>query len=60
MDNHLQNKQLMNICEDMCRFIMKDIIHYKGKYHDDTSELAQLQYRDLVDIVRLELNKDDY
>jgi hypothetical protein len=57
---HLDNKQLMNICEDMSRFIMKEIIHYEGKYHDPESELAQPRYRDLVDIGRLELNKDDY
>jgi hypothetical protein len=29
-------------------------------YYDITSELAQLEYRDLVDFARLELNKDDY
>jgi hypothetical protein len=50
----------MNICEDMSRFIMKEIIHYEGKYHDPEFELAQPRYRDLVDIGRLELNKDDY
>ena len=41
----------------MSRFIVKEIIHFDGKYHDNTSELAQPQYRDLVDFARLELNK---
>ena len=44
----------------MCRFIMQEIIDFEGKYCDDTSKLAQPQYRDLVDFARLELNKDDY
>jgi hypothetical protein len=44
----------------MSRFIVKEIIHFYGKYHDNTSELAQPQYRDLVDFDGLELNKDDY
>ena len=35
----------------------QEIIHFDGKYHDNTSELAQTQYRDLVDFARLELNK---
>jgi hypothetical protein len=56
----LQNQELMNICEDFCRFIMKEIIHFDGKYFDYESELAQPQYRDLVDMSRLELNHDDY
>ena len=41
----------------MSGFIVKEIIHFDGKYHDNTSELAQPQYRDLVDFARLELNK---
>ena len=57
---HVQNKELMNICDDFSRFIMKEIIHFDGKYFDPESELAQPQYWDLVDIAMLELNHDDY
>jgi hypothetical protein len=39
---------------------MPEIIHFEGKYHDVTFKLAQLEYPDLVDFSRLELNKDDY
>jgi hypothetical protein len=56
----LQNKELMNIYDDFSQFIMKEIIHFDGKYFDPESELAQPQYRDLIGIVRLELNHDDY
>ena len=50
----------MAICEDFYRFIIKEIIHFNGKYFDPDSELAQPQYRDLVDIAKLELNHEDY
>jgi hypothetical protein len=60
MDRHLKDKGIMNICEDMGQFILKEIVHLQGNYHDDTSELAQPEYQDLVDFARLELNKDDY
>ena len=33
-------KDTINICEDMCRFIMQEIINFEGKYCDDTSKLA--------------------
>ena len=56
----LQNQELMNICEDFSWFIMKEIIHFDGKYFDPESELAQPQYRDLVDVARLELHHEDY
>ena len=60
MSVRLQNGELMAICEDFCRFITKEIIHFDGKYFDPESELARPQYRDLVDIARLELNHEDY
>ena len=56
----LQNGDIMALYEDFCRFIMKEIIHFNGKYFDPESELAQPQYQDLVDIARLELNHEDY
>ena len=60
MSRRLQNQKLMNICEDFSRFIMKEIIHFVGKYFDPESELARPRYQDLVDIARLELNHEDY
>ena len=60
IDKSLDNGELMNICEDFSRFIMKEIIHLEGKYFDPESALAQPQYWDLVDIAMLELNHDDY
>ena len=56
----LQNKELIDICKDFNRFIMKEIIHFDGKYFDPESELARPQYQDLVDIAKLELNHEDY
>ena len=40
-DNRLNNGELMNICQDFCQFVMKEIIHFDGKYFDLESELAQ-------------------
>ena len=41
MSRRLQNQELMNICEDFSQFIMKEIIHFDGKYFDPESELAR-------------------
>ena len=60
MSARLQNGDLMAICEDLCHFIMKEIIHFNSKYFDLDSKLAQPQYWELVDIARLELNHKDY
>ena len=60
MSRRLQNKELMNIYEDFSWFIMKEIIHFDRKFFDPESELAKPQYRDLVDIARLELNHQDF
>jgi hypothetical protein len=50
----------MNVSEDFSRYIMKEIIHFDGKYFDPELELARPRYRDLADIARLELNHEDY
>lgn len=50
----------MNICEDISWFIIKEIVHYKGKHFDLESELAKPQYRDLINIARLKQNNDYY
>jgi uncharacterized protein YbcC (UPF0753/DUF2309 family) len=44
MSRRLQNQELMNICEDFSRFIMKEIIHFDRKYFDPELELARPQY----------------
>jgi len=59
-EKHLLNEELMNICDEFCWFIMKEIIHKDGKYFDHDGELAKSDYQDLVDIDRLELNHEDY
>jgi hypothetical protein len=60
MEKHLLNEELMNICDEFCWFIIKVIIHKYGKYFDSDGELAKPEYRDLIDIDRLELNHEDY
>jgi hypothetical protein len=42
---------LYNIVEDLCSFILKEVIQYEGKYHDATSILARLEFRVLTEIV---------
>jgi hypothetical protein len=54
------NEELMNIYDEFCWFIMKELIHKYGKYFDPGGELAKPEYRDLIDIDRLELNHKDY
>jgi hypothetical protein len=39
---------------------MKEVLHFEGKYFDLESTLAEPQYRDLVDIAKLDLNHDEY
>jgi hypothetical protein len=51
---------LYNIIEDMCSFILKEVIPCEGKYHDAISTLAKPQYRVLTEISRLNLSRDIY
>jgi hypothetical protein len=36
---------LYGIIEDLCTFIMKEVILIEGKYHDGTGTLARLEFR---------------
>jgi hypothetical protein len=41
----------MNICENMCRFVMKEIVYFDEKYHDVIFQLAKPKYRDFIDFL---------
>jgi len=51
---------LYNIVEDLCTFILKEVIPCEGKYHDATSVLGRPDYRVLTEISRLNLSQDEY
>jgi hypothetical protein len=51
---------LYNIIEDLCTFILKEVIPVEGKYHDATSTLARLEFSVLTEISRLSLSRDSY
>jgi len=51
---------LYNIVEDLCTFILKEVIPCKGKYHDATSVLVRPHYTVVMEISRLNLSRDDY
>jgi hypothetical protein len=60
MDNHLLDEELMNICDEFCCFILKEILDKDWKYFDHYGELAKPEYQDLVDINMLQLNNEYY
>jgi hypothetical protein len=47
---------LYNIIEDLCTFIMREVIPIEGKYQKATGTLARLEFKVLIDISRLSLN----
>jgi len=51
---------LYNIVEDLCTFLLREVIPTKGKYHDPTSTLAKPEFRALRDISRLKLSRSGY
>ena len=51
---------LYNIVEDLCSFILKEVIPNEGKYHDSTSALGMPKYRELTNISGLKLSRNDY
>ena len=57
---HMTQGSLYNIVEDLCTFILKEVIPCKGKYHNATSILARPDYKVLTKISRLNLSRDDY
>jgi len=53
-------RTLYAIVEDLCTFILKEVIPDEGKFHADRSVLAKPEYRALTDIIGLKLRKSDY
>jgi hypothetical protein len=51
---------LYNIIEDLCSFILKEVIPCEEKYHDITSILVRPEFRVLTEISRLNLSQDCY
>jgi hypothetical protein len=56
----MTERALYNIVEDLCSFILKEVIPCDEKYHDATNVLTRLEYRMLTDISRLQLSRDSY
>ena len=36
----LHKRQLLNVVDDMCHFIMHEVVNVEGKLFDETSDLA--------------------
>jgi hypothetical protein len=51
---------LYGIVEDLCTFVLKEVIPVEGKYHDPTGTLARPEFRILTEISRLSLSRDSY
>jgi hypothetical protein len=51
---------LYGIVEDLCTFILKEIIPAEGKYLDASSTLAMSEFRILTEVSRLSLKRDSY
>jgi len=52
-------KTMDNIVEDLCSFIMKEIIPTDGAYFDPEGELGSDKFRVLTDIAALDLRHND-
>jgi hypothetical protein len=51
---------LYGIVEDLCIFILKDVIPIERKYNDPTCTLATSEFRILTEFSRLSLSRDSY
>jgi hypothetical protein len=51
---------LYGIIEDLCIFILKEVIPAEGKYHDAFSTLARPEFKILIEVSRLYLRRDSY
>jgi hypothetical protein len=51
---------LYGIVEDLCTFILKEVIPVEGKYHDTIDTLATPEFRILTEISRLSLSRDNF
>ena len=50
------NDQLLELVDDLCNFILDQIVHVKGTYHDRKSDLGRNpQYQHLRETERLAL-----
>jgi len=38
--SQLQEKQLLNVVDDLCRFIMHEVVNARGKFSDEVQDLA--------------------
>jgi hypothetical protein len=53
---NLTEGALYGIVEDICTFILKEVIPTEGKYHDASSTSAMPEFRILTEVSRLSLN----
>jgi hypothetical protein len=51
---------LYNIIEDICSFLVREVILYEGKYHDTTNILARPEFRVLTEISKLKFSRGSY
>jgi hypothetical protein len=51
---------LYSIIEDLCTFLLKEVILCEGKYHDATGTLARPEFRILTKTNILNLSRDSY
>jgi hypothetical protein len=51
---------LYGIVEDLCTFILKEVIPAEGKYHDASSTLAMTEFIILIEVSILSLKRDSY
>ena len=54
---NLTEGELYGIVEDLCTFILKEVIPAEGKYHDPSSILVMWEFRILIDLVDYLLNE---
>ena len=36
----LHERQFLNVVDDLCRFILHEVVNVEGKFFDETSDLA--------------------
>jgi hypothetical protein len=57
---HMTEGALYSIIEDLCTFLLKEVIPCEGKYHDATGTLARPEFRILTESSRLNHRRDSY
>jgi hypothetical protein len=55
--DHMAEGALYNIIEDICSFLLRKVILCEGKYHNAMSILANIEFRVLTEISRLNLSR---